>query len=137
MTRHHILRTASLLLLIGSCGAAFGCWIPDEKDEVVTLANLQILSARLQGMREADSLVVRADFDSVVDVHFPGGKDPWGEPIIFLAAAESASTFLLISTGRNGVLDASDPSDYFERNPGEGGDIVMRGSTAVSYGAHK
>ncbi len=138
MRRKFIFRTASLLILIGSCGAALGCWVLDEKDEVVTLANLQALSARLQGMREAHSLVVRADFDSVVDVYFPGGKDPWGEPIIFVPAAESASTFLLISTGRNGVLDASDPSDYFERNPGDGGgDIVLRGSTAVSYGAHK
>ncbi len=137
MTRNHIFRIAFLLLLVGSCGAVLGCWVLDEKDEIGTLANLQALSARSQGMREAHSLVVRADFDSVVDVYFPGGKDPWGQPIIFVPAAETASTFLLVSTGRNGVLDASDPSDYFERTPGDGGDIVLRGSTAVSYGAHK
>lgn len=138
------MRNFAAVFLIFASIPNLGCNVVQERREVHTLANLQALAARLQEMAEVDAAVEREDFDSVANEYFDHGEDPWGNLILFVPGSESGhSTFLLISTGSDGVLDIADAGEYFEiiqpRNSldQEGRDIVMKGSTALSYGAHK
>lgn len=121
-----------------------GCQIQQERRESHTLANLQALAARLQDVAENRTSVEKKDFDSVVQEYFENGKDPWGNPIVFVSSLEGGkTTFLLISTGSDGALDVANEREYFEVDEPisslkeDGRDIVMRGVTAISYGAHK
>lgn len=121
-----------------------GCQILQERRELHTLANLQALAARLQDVAEDRASVEKKDFDSVVQEYFKNGKDPWGNPIVFVSYLEGGkATFLLISIGSDGTLDVANEREYFEVDEPvsplreDGRDIVMRGVTVISYGAHK
>ena len=121
-----------------------GCKPVNDRREALTFANLQPMAFALTHVLKEKGTVSRQDFDEHLPRYFQEGKDPWGQLIIFVpATSEGGSNFLLISTGRDRALDVEKPEDYrdFEPQQGEstrpGQDIVMRGRTALRYGAHK
>lgn len=122
-----------------------GCNVDRQRREINTLANLQSLAYALDDEAGGEGAVRSQHFKLFVETFFRGGKDLWGNPIIFISASDSnKSTFLLISMGSDGQLDVADPLMYYDideplRSPDQGGnDIVIRGKRkAVSYGASK
>ena len=139
-----MIRFFSALFLICAAAANLNCRALEGRREIHTLANLQALAARLERMAETEATVNRENFGALVEEYFEHGDDPWGNTIIFVPGFNAGhSTFLLISTGSDGALDVVNPEDYFDASQQlactdrEGQDIVMKGSKALRYGAHK
>lgn len=137
------MRAHAALLMICAAVACASCEFVQDSRELSTLVKLQALSARLYEIAGTGSAVEREDFESVVHEYFDHREEPWANSIIFIPAPDGESAFLLISTGSDGTLDVAEPEEYFgaTRQPAsvdrEGQDIVLRGSEAIRYGAHK
>jgi hypothetical protein len=134
MTR--LLLSSMLLLIVGSCGP-YG----QIRKQLPTFANLQEISRQLQYKVEAKGFFSQEAGMEIVQA-LNGGRDEWGHPFVLEVRSQPEFSFVVLSPGKDGMLDVSDVSEYFEMETEDvvgqlDRDIVFRDGQPVTIASSK
>lgn len=125
-----VVSTAFLALLVLGC-PAYDTY--HRAKQIRTFTTLQEIAGAIEQRRNSDT-----PLDPQREVEAYGGVDAWGNDIISVTKDGRGHrvSYVLISPGRDGVLDLDSLEDYFEVQPGSvagdwDGDVVFRNGDPV------
>lgn len=80
--------------------------------QIPTFADMQAVAQAIQRSVEQDGSIPDGAALSILN-SMNGGRDSWGNKILYVSRRDPSFSFVLISPGSDGLLER-DPLDYFE-----------------------
>lgn len=116
--------------------ALIGCGIDEREKQVKTVVYMQSVAARLQDVCEQTGHVPSARRAASLIGAVNGGRDAWGQPLVYFS---NGTSYVLISRGSDRRLESSEWMYYFTMKPHEihddaSRDIVLRDSEFIARG---